>query len=52
MQTVIATADLVLIGTHAVGKEHIMSLLRHDQKLIDLMRLEESRPGLIATAVS
>ena len=52
MQAVIATADLVLIGNQAVAKDHITSLLRRDQKLIDLMRLEESRPAVIATAVS
>ncbi len=52
MQTVIATADLVLIGTQAVAKDHVTSLLRPDQKLIDLMRLEEFRPVLMATAVS
>jgi len=52
MQTVIATADLVLIGTQAVAKDHVTSLLRPDQKLIDLMRLEEFRPVVIATAVS
>jgi hypothetical protein len=52
MQTVIATADLVLIGNQAVAKEHVTSLLRPDQKVIDLMRLEESRPVVIATAAS
>jgi len=44
--------DLVLIGTRAVAKDQVTSLLRPDQKLIDLMRLEESRPVVIATAVS
>ena len=52
MQAVIATADLVLIGNQAVAKDNVISLLRPDQKLIDLMRLEESRPVVIATAVS
>jgi len=52
MQTVIATADLVLIGTHAVAKDYVTSLLRPDQELIDLMRLEESRPEVMAKAVS
>jgi GDP-mannose 6-dehydrogenase len=52
MQTVIATADLVLIGNQAVAKDHVKSLLRPDQKLIDLMRLEEARPVVMATAAS
>jgi GDP-mannose 6-dehydrogenase len=52
MQTVIATADLVLIGTQAVAKDHVTSLLGPDQMLIDLMRLEESRPVVMAKAVS
>lgn len=51
MQRVIATADLVLIGTKAVDKEQIASLLRSDQTLIDLMRLEACQPDVMATAV-
>jgi hypothetical protein len=52
MQTVITTADLVLIGTQAVAKDHVSSLLRPDQKLIDLMRLEESQPVVMVAAVA
>lgn len=50
MQRVIATADIVLIGTEAVEKEQIASLLRPDQTLIDLMRLEACQPHVMATA--
>jgi GDP-mannose 6-dehydrogenase len=52
MQSVIATADLVLIGTQAVAKDLVTSLLRPNQELIDLMRLEESRSVVMAKAVS
>jgi GDP-mannose 6-dehydrogenase len=52
MHTVIATADLVLIGTQAIVKEKVASLLRPDQKLIDLIRLEESQPRVMASPVS
>jgi len=52
MQAVIARAELVLIGTQAVAKDHVTSLLRPDQTLIDLMRLEESRPVVMAKPVS
>ena len=52
MQAVIAAADLVLIGTKEVEKEHVASLLRPDQILINLTRLEESQPVVKATAAS
>jgi len=52
MQSVVAAAELVLIGTRAVDKDQITSLLRPDQQVMDLMRLEESRPALLASTAS
>jgi len=52
MHAVIAAADLVLIGTKDLDKEHVASLLRPDQILIDLMRFKESQPVVMATAAS
>jgi len=52
MQTMIATAELVVIGTQAVARDHVASLLRPDQRLVDLMRLGESQPVVMATAIS
>jgi GDP-mannose 6-dehydrogenase len=52
MRTVISEADLVLIGTQAVTRNQIAALLRPDQQLMDLMRLEELRSSLLGTAAS
>jgi GDP-mannose 6-dehydrogenase len=51
MQDVIAEADLVLIASKAVEKEHVASLLGPGQTLIDLMRLEELQPAVEAAAI-
>jgi len=50
IRDVVAESELVLLSTMTVEKEHITSLLRPDQTMIDLMRLGE--PQAAATAVA
>ncbi len=51
MGAAIAAADLVLIATDAVKSKDIRGLLRTDQTVVDLTRLETLKPAALATAI-
>jgi GDP-mannose 6-dehydrogenase len=49
LQDVITGADLVLVASGAIEKQHVTSLLTPDQMLIDLMQLEQPQAVFAGT---
>src|SRR2546423_2781729 len=50
LQEVVASSDLVLVGTRAVARETLLASLRPDQIVIDLVNLEKPRRAVGKTA--